>query len=163
MRAWWRDDPGLQQRADAIGNNYWRSAWTYKTYTRNRIHILIYNHQPGGVHWYVESDNLGAKPPSNYVRYWAENPGVKVPLNQWFLVEVYYHRAPDDTGRFFFAVNGQVVVDHHGLTMPGPWEEVNNIAHASIYTTQKTPGYKLIDDIEVRSAPPCASLPCGAG
>jgi hypothetical protein len=162
LKQWVRLDPYLQRNADAIGGQYWRSFWAYKTYTRNRLQIQIHNHQPPGVHWYVQSDNCGARSTNcGATKYWTETSSVKVPRDQWFLVEIFYHRAPDSTGRFFFSVNGQVIFDHLGPTMPEPWEEVNNMVHASIYTANKIPGYTLVDDIEVRSAPPCGRLPCG--
>jgi len=162
MRARWKVNPDMQAQANSLGNTYWRSAWGYKTANRNRIQVLIENHH-GYVHWYVQSDDVGANSLTVGTVYWAEDTTVAVPTDRWFTIEVAYHRAPDSTGRFFLGVDGKAVVDHRGPTMgSAPWEEVNNMVHASVYSANKLPGYLLVDDFEVRTGPPCATLPCGA-
>jgi hypothetical protein len=164
MRARWKLNPDLQAQADSLGTGYWRQVWVFKTPNYNRIDIKVLNKYAGGVTWYIQSDNCGAAEPNGCgtVTYWTYGSTIKVPTQNWFNVEIYFKRATDSTGRFLFAVNGQVIIDRNGPNMPRV-EEVNNIAHAIVYVSKKLPGYVLVDDLEVRSAPPCAALPCGAG
>jgi len=160
MRARWKVNPDMQTQATSLGTAYWRQTWVYKTANRNRIQVDIANH-PGYVHWYVQSDDFGASASGVPTIYWAEDTRVGVPTDRWFTIEIAYHRAPDSTGRFFLGVDGRTVVDHRGPTMGSAlWEEVNNVAHAEVYTANKLPGYLLVDDLEVRNGPPCATLPC---
>ncbi|MCE9551678.1 MAG: hypothetical protein K8R50_11900 [Betaproteobacteria bacterium] len=50
--------------------------------------------------------------------YWkVENHAVPVPVGRWAKVEVYWHRSSGEDGRYWAAVNGEVIVDYHGSTM----------------------------------------------
>jgi hypothetical protein len=164
MRARWKFNPDIQAQADSLGTGYWRQVWVFKTPNYNRIDIKLLNDDPGGLTWQIQSDNCGANPIDgcSTVKYWAHDSIIKLPTTTWFTIEIAYKRAADSSGRFFFAANGQVILDRNGPNLPRE-EEVNNIAHAIVYASKKLPGYVLVDDLEVRSAPPCAALPCGAG
>jgi hypothetical protein len=76
-------------------------------------------------------------------------------------VEIAYKVRNDSTGYFKFYVNGQEVLNRLGENDGPSTENLNNIAHAMQYVTGKNPTYMLVDDVEVRGAPPCAGLPCG--
>ena len=52
------------------------------------------------------------------VDYWAEeNHVVPVPVDKWLKFEVFWHCSSGSDGRFWAAVNGDVIVDHHGPNM----------------------------------------------
>jgi hypothetical protein len=161
MRAYVRLNPELASQAASMGSSYWRNFWEFKTASDQRIQIQIVN--SGGPAWYVQSDSHGANcgTSCNQV-YWRSDSAVKVPLDQWFLVEIYFHRANDSSGRFFLAVNGQKIVDRFGPNLGYRQDEIVVVGHSVVYIGSKLPGWNLIDDLEVRDRPPCAALPCGA-
>jgi hypothetical protein len=162
MRAYVRLNPELASQAASIGSNYWRTFWVFKTTVDQRIHIQILNNHAGGPTWYIQSDDTGGScNPCNQVPYWRVDSAVKVPLDQWFLLEIYFHRSNDSSGRFFFAVNGQKIVDRLGPNLGFRQDEIAVISHSIVYIGGKMPGWNLVDDVEIRDRPPCAALPCG--
>jgi hypothetical protein len=121
------------------------------------------NNHSGGLNWYVKADNCGWQSPCNgTTNYWSVDNPIKVPQDQWFYVEIYMHRAHDITGRFYFAVNGQTIVDQPGDSYGPNGDEVAIIMTGpQIYSNYHSGGYEWADDVQLYSTPPCSSLPCG--
>jgi hypothetical protein len=162
MKARWRLDPTLLTKANAQGNQFWWQSWVSKTPINLRFQLGIMNHQPPGPHWYIRGDGGGASCSTTCrTVYWQELPPNKVPLDQWFDVEIAYKMRNDTTGYFKFYVNGQQVLNRLGENDGPSNENVNNMAHAITYVNQFVPMWMLVDDVEVRSEPPCATMPCG--
>jgi hypothetical protein len=163
MRAWWKFNPDLQAQADSQGSSYWRQVWVFKTTQDQRVDIKLYNRQAGGVNWHIRADDTGANcNPCNQVPYWTFDSTVKAPTTRWFPVEIYFHRANDSTGRFFFAADGQTIIDRRGPNMGYRQDVIAAIAHPLVYSSFKTAGWHMVDSFEVRDRPPCSVLPCGA-
>ncbi|QOJ22950.1 MAG: hypothetical protein HRU78_04220 [Gammaproteobacteria bacterium] len=69
------------------------------------------------LYWTTKGDNV-ANGPFTPVDYWREeNHVVPVPVDKWSKFEVYWHRSSDSDGRYWAAVDGQVIVDHSGPNM----------------------------------------------
>ena len=106
----------------ATGN--WRVQFEFKTGGYNntyagdyRIITNIVKGADGKLYWKTDGDNM-ANGPWSKVLYWSEeNHAVPVPVDTWFKYEVYWHRSSGSDGRFWSAVNGQVIVDYHGPNM----------------------------------------------
>ena len=162
MRAWVKLNPDIQSQANSQGAGYWRQFWVFKTTRDQRIDIKLQNHHAGGITWYIQSDRSGSNcSPCNQVPYWRRDSRVKVPRKRWFRVEIFFHRANDSSGRFFFAVDGKPIIDRQGPNLGYNQDEINVISHAQVYSSFKTAGSQMVDDVEVRDRPPCSALPCG--
>ena len=82
----------------------------------------------------------------------------KLPIDKWFKYEVYWHRSSGSDGRFWSAVNGQVIVDRWGPNMgkynlPITRIMVNNAYTGGYATVQShSTGLEIWD-----------GFPCGVG
>jgi len=167
-RFWVKLNPELLTQVQANGGNFWRTLQELKTTTDYRIATFIVGNSSGIPSWRVIVDNNpnGTLPPCPAGACWsADNTSVGIPANQWFLMEYYLHRSTGSSGRFFWAVNGQTLVDHYGPTYGANQENINFLALLNLYGdgNNMSPAYQWIDDVEVWDVPPCATLPCGAG
>jgi hypothetical protein len=63
-----------------------------------------------------------------------------------FLVEFFWHRSTGNDGRFWWAVNGKVIVDHHG-----PNKILKPIDRGMLFTvySEKYPLSQYVDDIAI--------------
>ena len=167
-RFWVKLNPELLTQVQANLGNFWRTLFELKTYTDYRIATFIVGNSNGVPSWRVVVDNNpnGTLPPCPAGACWTvDNNSIAVPTDQWFLVEYYLHRSTGSDGRFFWAVNGQTLVDHYGPTYGANQENVNFLALLNLYGngTNMSPAYQWVDDVEVWDLPPCTTLPCGAG
>ncbi len=151
----------------------WRDLWVFKTATSFRMATSLWNKEGVPV-WHVQADaggldaTCGFIDPTtgapaydcNFHYYDTYNMSVPVPIEQWFLMEIYIKRSPGSNGRFFWAVDGQTLVDRSGPTYGLNNEEISNMYYISLYGNQ-FPMNEWLDDIEIWDAPPCATLPCG--
>ncbi len=87
------------------------------------------------------------------VEYWEiDNKEIKVPQGEWFKIEFFRHRSRQSDGRFWWAVNGEVVVDYKG---PNKMEDpIDRIMLFTVYS-EKYPLKQLIYDIEIYDGFPC--------
>ncbi|PTQ69636.1 hypothetical protein C8R26_1342 [Nitrosomonas oligotropha] len=82
-----------------------------------RIGITILKGLDGQLYWQTKGDNV-ANGPWPRIDYWTiDNNAVAVPIDKWFKFEVYWHRSGGSDGRFWAAVDGQVIADHYGPNM----------------------------------------------
>ena len=106
---------------NTVSTGNWRVQFEFKTGGYNntyagdyRIITNIVKDSDGKLYWKTDGDNM-ANGPWSKVLYWSEeNHAVPVPIDKWFKYEVYWHRSSGSDGRFWSAVNGQVIVDYHG-------------------------------------------------
>ena len=169
-RFWVKLNPELLSQVQANGGNFWRTLLELKTTTDYRIATFIVGNSSGIPSWRVIVDNNpnGTLPPCPAGACWsADNTSVSVPANQWFLMEYYLHRSTGSNGRFFWAVNGQTLVDHYGPTYGANQENINFLALLNLYGdgNNMSPAYQWIDDVEVWDVPALrhASLRRGSG
>jgi hypothetical protein len=164
VRYWLKQNADIQSEANFLGSQYWRTIWQYKSWDDYRMSIYEVNYHAGGLEWRVQADNCGwSTPCSPLTVYWTEQPPMKVPINQWFLVEIYLHRSTGQHGRFYFAVNGQEIVDHAGPNYGVQGDDIAIMVHHQIYSNYKGQSHQWMDDPEFYELPPCglANLPCG--
>ena len=161
IRYWLKLGPEVASQAQQ-GGAFWRAVFAMKTRNDYRIEAYVYGDSSGRPYWYAQGDtNTGS---GMYNQHWwdASNKTVPVPMDQWFLQEIYIHRSSGSDGRFFWAVNGQKLIDRYGNNYGVDGEQINclmyNITYGSLY-----PQSQMIDDLEVWNVPPCTTLPCGSG
>ncbi|MBX9917432.1 MAG: hypothetical protein K2Y07_09390 [Nitrosomonas sp.] len=102
----------------------WRTQFEFKTggYLNNwqgdyRVGVTIIKGLDGKLYWQTKGDNV-ANGPWPRIDYWTiDNQAVAVPVGKWFKFEVYWHRSSGSDGRFWAAVDGQVIADYHGPSM----------------------------------------------
>lgn len=108
----------------AVPGAGWRTQFQFKTggylNTGNgdyRISVTILKGLDGQLYWQTKGDNV-ANGPWPRVDYWiVDNHSVAVPVDKWFKFEVYWHRSSGSDGRFWSAVDGQVICDYNGPNM----------------------------------------------
>ncbi|MBX9917444.1 MAG: hypothetical protein K2Y07_09450 [Nitrosomonas sp.] len=108
----------------AVPGSGWRTQFQFKTggylNTGNgdyRISITILKELDGQLYWQTKGDNV-ANGPWPRIDYWTvDNHSVAVPVGKWFKFEVYWHRSNGSDGRFWSAVDGQVICDYYGPNM----------------------------------------------
>ncbi len=119
-----------------------------------RFQVAIQNYSGGAPHWMTIGD---AYAPS-YTEFWrvyADN--VPVPLGRWFKLEVYWKRANDASGRFWAAVDGQVILDHSGPNYGVRADHIDRVMVHQVYTGGNYPFTTTIDDLQVWNGWPAAS------
>jgi hypothetical protein len=162
IRMWVKLPSELLTQIQTYKGNFFRTMFVFKTYTDYRIESYIYGDANGIPYWYAHGDNNADGRTQPYQEYWAvSNKMVAVPINQWFLLEIYFKRSMGNDGRFLWAVNGKTVGDHVGPNYGRNNEKINMIAYQDVYQNW-FPAYQWIDDFEIWNSPPCATPPCGA-
>jgi len=119
-----------------------------------RFQVAIQNYSGGAAHWMTIGD---AYAPS-YTEFWrvyADN--VPVPLGRWFKLEVYWKRAPDASGRFWAAVDGQVILDRPGANYGVRADHIDRVMAHQVYTGGSYPFSTTIDDLQVWNTWPAAA------
>jgi hypothetical protein len=165
-RFWIRLNPEVRSQIQANRNEFWRTLWVLKTYNDYRISTFVVGTRAGAPLWRVVVDNNpnGVFPTCPDGACWSEDiRSVAVPIDRWFLMEVYLRRSNGNEGRFFWAVDGQILTDRHGPTYGAYQENINFLAISGLYGNEAnmSPAYQWIDDVEVWERPPCEALPCG--
>ncbi len=162
-RVWMKFQPELATYLSNYTNNYWRVLFEFKTQTDYRIATYVYGDGSGNAYFHVHADNNAASGCRSCTTYWSiSNHAVTVPLNQWFLLEIYLKRSAGSDGRFFWAVNGQTVADRTGANYGPNNEQIVGLFFQNLYSNY-FPMYQWLDDFELWDSPPCTTLPCGSG
>ena len=103
----------------------WRQMFAFKTGGHlgvagagdYRISVTILKGTDGQLYWQTKGDNVAGAFPTR-VDYWTiDSHTVAVPVDKWSKFEIYWHRSSGSDGRFWAAVNGEVIADYHGSTM----------------------------------------------
>jgi hypothetical protein len=167
---WLKFQPNLEELMGRCGPNlgwHWRSVFEWKTAGDYRLTLIVQRDRDpdscafkGPLYWAMSGDdnancNLFAIPrdkkcPPPPTNRWSEkNRSVPVPLDQWFKVEVFWHRSSGDDGRAWMAANGKVILDHRGPNT-GNWNApVNRIMTHLLYTSTAYPVFQWVDDLQV--------------
>ncbi len=167
---WLKFQPNFEtlmgQCAPNIGH-HWRVVFEWKTAGDYRLILYVRTDRDanscafgGPMYWVVAGDNAGncdlyaaaqkKKCPAESINLWSENNrSVAVPLDQWFKLEVFWHRSSGNDGRSWLAANGQVIVDHHGPNT-GAWNApINRIMTHTLYTSTAYPVFQWVDDLQI--------------
>lgn len=127
----------------------------------------------GQWHWLIQGDDGAVDASSGEAPYWAKcnpDPTAAVPMQQWFKVEIYFHRATSmtSTGRVWVAIAGKEVLD---LTVPATTPDngmydgdettgapIDRIMLPQMYGGAYWPREQYVDDVEIWNGfPPDAS------
>lgn len=151
-----------------VSDANWRTQFEFKTggYLNTlagdyRISVVIIKGPDGELYWRTKGDNV-ANGPWSRIDYWAvDNHEVAVPVDKWFKFEVYWHRSGGMDGRFWAAVDGQVITDHYGPNMGDYNLPVTRIMPNNAYSG----GYATVEShstgLEIWDGFPCgAGVPC---
>ena len=158
------------QTDGSVGN--WRTLFEFKTGGYNNLYggdyrittYVMKDRTDGTLYWQTNGDNQanGAYDAAHKVIYWtAENRSVPVPIDQWFKFEGYWHRSGGADGRYWAAVNGQVIVDHHGPNMGDFGLPITRIFLTNPYSGGHTPVETHMTGLEIWDGFPCGDgTPC---
>ena len=139
-----------------LGSDGWCTFFEWKTKGDYRIAAYVYKDKDGKPYWYAHGDNMAKDNLGKYNEFWyEENRKIPVLAGKWFLVEIFWHRSKSSDGRFWLAVNGKTVVDHHGKNKLN--KSINRIMLFTTYAG-KYPFYQWVDDVVIYNG-----FPCGEG
>lgn len=166
LRAWMKLNPEVPAQAQANRRDFWRTLLELKTLHDYRLSTFVVANAGETLSWRATADNNpdGTRPPCPPGSCWTEdNTSFPAKVDEWFLMEIYLKRSTGADGRFFWAANGNVVVDHYGPAFGAYQENVHFLAISALYGDSRnmSPAYQWLDDLEIWDRPPCASLPCG--
>jgi len=175
---WLKFQPDLDALMGQCGPNFdhqWRVPFEVKTAGDYRVILQVAKDRDpnscafiGPMYWLVAGDNeancnLYTPPPLKQcptapTNVWsAQNRSVAVPVDQWFKLEVFWHRSSDNDGRVWMAVDGQVIADHFGPNT-GDWNApIDRIMTNQLYTSTAYPVFQWVDDLQIWQAFPTAN------
>ena len=142
---------------DGSHDDGWCTFFEWKTISDYRIAAYIYVDDQNKPYWYVHGDNAASDADDFvYDEFWhKENHTYPVPENKWFMVEFFWHRSTGDDGRFWWAVDGNIIADYHGGNKIK--DPIDRIMFFTVYSG-KYPLTQEVDDIEIWDG-----FPCGEG
>jgi hypothetical protein len=153
----WKTNNHLRTATNIINSGGTIGGWEMQIDTRGR------NCDGGGTTGGYIDPNTGATV-FNCSQVWSDgfNTGVAVPLNQWFLYEIYNKRSVGNDGTTKMAVNGQIIHEQIGPNYGLNLEEIANAYLMNMYGQASEEWW--LDDIEIRDSLPtgCSAFPCGA-
>ena len=162
---WFKFQPDLHSQVGVTDNDSWRVMSSFKTGGLNntyegdyRVSTIISQDSNGKLTWRTGADNVANGMPNVEV-YWKEPiPDVPVPVGEWFKYEVFWHRSSGGDGRYWTAVNGQVIADHRGPNMGVYNLPINRIMLTNNYGGGKVPSQQWLTALEIWDG-----FPCGEG
>lgn len=163
---WFKFQPDLGTQLDSkISAGNWITQFEFKTggYENKyggdyRITTLVLEGSDEKLYWHVSADNQ-ANGPFEKVIYWSEtNNTIPVPVGKWFKYENYWHRSAGADGRWWSAVNGQVLFDHRGPNMG-----MYNLPITRIFFTNPYSGGHAPIDTRMTGLEMWDGFPCGDG
>ena len=163
---WFKYQANLETQLDnTVSSANWRSQFTLKTGGYNntgegdyRMSVTVMKGADDKLYWLTKGDNLGGVFPTR-VDYWSEeNHVVPVPIDKWFKFEVYWHRSSGTDGRFWAAVDGEVIADYHGPNM-GDY----NLPITRIFVSNPYSGGHVSVDNHITGLEIWNDFPCGDG
>jgi len=153
IRYWLKLQPNFQTLMSNGSGWNWRVVFEFKTAGDYRV-IAQIQPDPGGYNggrpwWRVLGDN-NANGGLAYQSFWdLQNTTVPVPIDQWFKVEVFWHRSSGSDGRVWMAINGQTIADHLGPNKGVNNKPINRIMVHQVYSSSPYPIYQWVDDLEI--------------
>ena len=169
---WFKHQANLAATLDpTVSSGNWRVQFEFKTGGATnpstglpyyggdyRIATNVMKYSDGSLYWNTKGDNV-ANGPWPRVDYWSvANHTVPVPIDTWFKYELFWHRSSGSDGRFWSAVNGQVIVDHHGPNMGKENLPITRIMIDNTYSGGHPEVQSQITGLEIWDG-----FPCGVG
>jgi hypothetical protein len=135
---------------DGSNDDGWCTFFEWKTAGDYRIAAYVYTDKDvdkGKPYWFVHGDNVAKDNYGKYKEFWSEeNHSIPVPEDEWFQVEFFWHRSVGSDGRFWWAINGKTIIDHHGPNKIS--KPIDRIMLFTVYSG-KYPFFQYVDDIEI--------------
>ncbi|UJP04825.1 MAG: hypothetical protein LZF61_08160 [Nitrosomonas sp.] len=167
---WYKYEPDFPTKLDGMASGgHWRSQFGWKTGGYNklvgegdyRFFISVIKGKDGRLFWRAAGDNV-ANGPWKRVIYWNEdNQAIPVPVDKWFKFEVYWKRSGGSDGRFWAAVDGNVITDRRGSNMGAFNLPVTRITINTPYSGGKAPVESHSTGLEIWDGFPCGDgIPC---
>jgi hypothetical protein len=163
---WFKYQADLETQLDAtVPGGNWRAQFEFKTGGYNntwvgdyRITVYVVKGGDDKLYWLTKGDNV-ANGPFTPVDYWIEtNRVVPIPIDKWSKFEVYWHRSSGSDGRFWAAIDGEVIVDHYGSNMGDYKLPITRIFISNPYSG----GHATVDN-HTAGLQIWNGFPCGAG
>ncbi|MDV6340824.1 hypothetical protein R2103_03455 [Nitrosomonas sp. Is24] len=160
---WFKYQADLETQLDnTVSSANWRTQFSLKTGGYNntgegdyRMSVTVMKGADGKLYWMTKGDNVGGVFPTR-VDYWREdNHIVPVPIDKWFKFEVYWHRSSGTDGRFWAAVDGEVIADYHGPNMGDYNLPITRIFVSNPYSGGHTSVDNHITGLEIWNGFPC--------
>lgn len=156
----------------------WRTVTELKTggNSNHRIGVWIQKDADGKLYWEIQGDGA---PNSSYQRFWYKkvpSTTVPIPVGKWFKFEVFCHRGTNGgtDGRYWVAVNGQVLADYKAggtgftVTFPGTLgsmypvnpvlpisDPIDRLFFTNVYSGGKDNAEQWVTDLEIWDGWPC--------
>jgi len=134
--------------SDLPSSSSWRliMEWLNGDY---RWGIYIYQ-DANGPYWHIKGQLL----PEKTTPWSVSNHDIAVPIDEWFLLEVFWNHSTGADGRVWVAVNGKTIADYNG-----PLKRVNGIGAWCIFKNYGSLGVggQWIDDVEIWDDIPIAT------
>ncbi|QOJ24008.1 MAG: hypothetical protein HRU78_10425 [Gammaproteobacteria bacterium] len=163
---WFKYQADLESQLDiTVPTANWRTQFAFKTggYLDTwrgdyRITVYVMKGSDKKLYWTTKGDNV-ANGPFTPIDYWVEtNRIVPVPIDKWAKFEVYWHRSSGSNGRFWAAVNGEVIVNHYGSNMGDYNLPITRIFVSNPYSGGRASVENHITGLEIWD-----DFPCGMG
>ncbi|MDP2178442.1 MAG: fibronectin type III domain-containing protein [Methylobacter sp.] len=162
---WFKFQPDLRSQLGTTGNDNWRVMSEWKTGGLNntwkgdyRIITHVLQDSSGRLSWNTQGDNVANGISTKQIYWQVTNTTVPVPVGEWFKYEVFWHRSSGSDGRYWAAVNGQVIADHKGSNMGIYNLPINRIMLTNAYSGGKAPIQQWLTGLEIWNG-----FPCGVG
>ena len=177
---WFKHQADLATQLDnTVSAGNWRVQFEFKTggYGGSdsngdyRISTDVMKGADGTLFWRTKSDGVANGPyvgdcqhradPTcmGFSGYWGPvDSTVPVPVDTWFHYETFWHRSSGSDGRFWAAVNGQVIVDHAGPNMGKLQLPITRIMVTNTYSGGRAPVESHVTGLEIWNG-----FPCGVG
>jgi hypothetical protein len=144
--------------AEKLGTNQgydnWRmmSEWKTGGSTDYRAATIIEKDiSTGNLYWITTGEGWDTQ--GQHHDYWTvKNNMVPVPAGEWFKYEVYWNRSSGSKGRYWAAVNGQIIVDRKGSLYPENTaypEKIDRIFLNNIYSGGMAPMFQWTANLEI--------------
>jgi hypothetical protein len=160
---WFKYQADLETQLDnTVSSANWRTQFSLKTGGYNntgegdyRMSVTVMKGADDKLYWMTKGDNVGGVFPAR-VDYWREdNYVVPVPIDKWFKFEVYWHRSSGTDGRFWAAIDGEVIANYHGPNMGDYNLPVTRIFVSNPYSGGHTSVDNHITGLEIWNGFPC--------
>ena len=162
---WFKFQSDLHTQLGTGNGDNWRVMSEWKTGGLNntwkgdyRIITSVIQDSNGRLYWQTDGDNVANGISTKQIYWHINNTTVPVPVGKWFKYEVFWHRSSGSDGRYWAAVDGQVIADHKGSNMGIYNLPINRLFLTNAYSGGKAPIQQWLTGLEIWNG-----FPCGAG
>jgi hypothetical protein len=151
---WIKFQPDLKEKLHA--GDAWRPVFEFKT-AGDDYRFMVSINAYGGLepYWDVGADTYS---PTRVTHFRTNTNGrLTVPADRWMKMEIYWKRSTGSDGRFWVAVDGEVIADRYGANMGPNRAPINRIMMSQLYSGSAYPIYQWVTDVQMWSTFPTVS------